>query len=183
MRKSTDGFSIGNVLLDFGGGMANYAQMATQSIDQSLSSFPNSLQLVFSNIPIGFLVTVSSVFLSRFLGEFLWEHWQSIAIPGMHQLIPFFIRLPLHLNTEKLIILVQVKMRRHICLRNSSQLIPQFPNCVIHMQTWRCQSLIRVVLMAALGSPIALGSRIPQQTNQLMLGIAFLLVSIFLGRL
>ncbi|XP_057443353.1 cystinosin homolog [Lotus japonicus] len=35
MRKSTDGFSIGNVLLDFGGGMANYAQMATQSIDQN----------------------------------------------------------------------------------------------------------------------------------------------------
>ncbi|KAL5581279.1 hypothetical protein UlMin_013721 [Ulmus minor] len=34
-RKSTDGFSIGNILLDFSGGVANYAQMAVQSIDQN----------------------------------------------------------------------------------------------------------------------------------------------------
>ncbi|PON95241.1 Lysosomal cystine transporter [Trema orientale] len=34
-RKSTDGFSIGNILLDFLGGVANYAQMAVQSIDQN----------------------------------------------------------------------------------------------------------------------------------------------------
>ncbi|XP_041006426.1 cystinosin homolog [Juglans microcarpa x Juglans regia] len=33
-RKSTDGFSIGNILLDFFGGVTNYAQMAVQSIDQ-----------------------------------------------------------------------------------------------------------------------------------------------------
>ncbi|KAJ8767699.1 hypothetical protein K2173_020639 [Erythroxylum novogranatense] len=33
-RKSTDGFSIGNILLDFLGGLTNYAQMAVQSIDQ-----------------------------------------------------------------------------------------------------------------------------------------------------
>ncbi|KAL5581283.1 hypothetical protein UlMin_013725 [Ulmus minor] len=30
----TDGFSIGNILLDFSGGVASYAQMAVQSIDQ-----------------------------------------------------------------------------------------------------------------------------------------------------
>ncbi|KAK7271145.1 hypothetical protein RJT34_26797 [Clitoria ternatea] len=35
MRKSTDGFSIGNVMLDFFGGLANYSQMVTQSIDQN----------------------------------------------------------------------------------------------------------------------------------------------------
>lgn len=35
MIKSTDGFSIGNVFLDFCGGMANYAQMVIQSIDQN----------------------------------------------------------------------------------------------------------------------------------------------------
>ncbi|KAK4779201.1 hypothetical protein SAY86_006729 [Trapa natans] len=34
VRKSTDGFSIGNILLDFLGGCANYGQMAVQSIDQ-----------------------------------------------------------------------------------------------------------------------------------------------------
>jgi cystinosin len=35
MRKSTDGWSIENILLDFSGGVANYAQMAMQAIDQS----------------------------------------------------------------------------------------------------------------------------------------------------
>lgn len=35
LRKSTDGFSIGNILLDFLGGLANYAQMTVQSIDQN----------------------------------------------------------------------------------------------------------------------------------------------------
>jgi len=39
MRKSTTGFSIGNILLDFLGGVTNYAQMAVQSIDQSVYSF------------------------------------------------------------------------------------------------------------------------------------------------
>lgn len=48
MIKSTDGFSIGNVFLDFCGGMANYAQMVIQSIDQSMSLFPNSHYI---NIP------------------------------------------------------------------------------------------------------------------------------------
>uniref|UniRef100_A0A7C8Z647 Cystinosin homolog n=2 Tax=Opuntia streptacantha TaxID=393608 RepID=A0A7C8Z647_OPUST len=33
-RKSTDGFSIGNILLDLLGGLTNYGQMAVQSIDQ-----------------------------------------------------------------------------------------------------------------------------------------------------
>ncbi|KAK7316135.1 hypothetical protein VNO77_34896 [Canavalia gladiata] len=34
LRKSTDGFSIGGILLDFSGGVFNYSQMAVQSIDQ-----------------------------------------------------------------------------------------------------------------------------------------------------
>ncbi|MED6222695.1 hypothetical protein PIB30_066836 [Stylosanthes scabra] len=34
LRKSTDGFSIGNILLDFSGGVANYLQMVVQSVDQ-----------------------------------------------------------------------------------------------------------------------------------------------------
>ncbi|KAG5624473.1 hypothetical protein H5410_009691, partial [Solanum commersonii] len=33
-RKSTIGFSIGNILLDLFGGFTNYGQMAVQSIDQ-----------------------------------------------------------------------------------------------------------------------------------------------------
>ncbi|RYR05060.1 hypothetical protein Ahy_B06g084910 isoform B [Arachis hypogaea] len=34
LRKSTDGFSIGNILLDFSGGVGNYLQMVVQSVDQ-----------------------------------------------------------------------------------------------------------------------------------------------------
>ncbi|GLU11384.1 hypothetical protein SLE2022_281350 [Rubroshorea leprosula] len=34
-RKSTKGFSIGNILFDFTGSLANYAQMVVQSIDQN----------------------------------------------------------------------------------------------------------------------------------------------------
>lgn len=34
-RKSTIGFSIGNILLDLLGGVASYGQMAVQSIDQN----------------------------------------------------------------------------------------------------------------------------------------------------
>ncbi|CAJ2669707.1 unnamed protein product [Trifolium pratense] len=34
LRKSTDGWSIGNILLDFSGGIANYGQMVVQSVDQ-----------------------------------------------------------------------------------------------------------------------------------------------------
>ena len=39
-RKSTDGFSIGNILFDLSGGVANYAQMTVQSIDQGVPSIP-----------------------------------------------------------------------------------------------------------------------------------------------
>ena len=35
-RKSTIGFSIGNILLDLLGGIANYGQMMVQSIDQRM---------------------------------------------------------------------------------------------------------------------------------------------------
>ncbi|PON95243.1 Lysosomal cystine transporter [Trema orientale] len=50
-RKSTDGFSIGNILLDFSGGIANCAQMTVQSIDQ------------------------------RFLEELLWKYREDTASP------------------------------------------------------------------------------------------------------
>lgn len=89
MKKSTDGFSIGNVLLDFCGGMTNYCQMVTQSIDQSLSFFPsNSLYIVTCQMTSCIKCTecqlILSFCLSRFLGEFLWQHWKSIVIFGMY---------------------------------------------------------------------------------------------------
>lgn len=46
-RKSTEGFSIGNILLDFLGGVTNYGQMATQSIDQgALLSYSSNVNLI-----------------------------------------------------------------------------------------------------------------------------------------
>ncbi|KAG5527130.1 hypothetical protein RHGRI_028149 [Rhododendron griersonianum] len=45
-RKSTIGFSIGNILLDLLGGVASYGQMAVQSIDQSVSIFFDLLFIV-----------------------------------------------------------------------------------------------------------------------------------------
>lgn len=38
-RKSTEGWSITNILLDLTGGIANFGQMLTQSLDQSIYSF------------------------------------------------------------------------------------------------------------------------------------------------
>ncbi|KAL9454276.1 hypothetical protein AB3S75_006828 [Citrus x aurantiifolia] len=55
-RKSTDGFSIGNILLDFLGGCTNYTQMIVQSIDQ------NSWVNFYGNIGKTLLSLVSVVF-------------------------------------------------------------------------------------------------------------------------
>lgn len=45
-RRSTIGFSIGNILLDLLGGLTNYGQMAVQSIDQSEFNFPRLTKFV-----------------------------------------------------------------------------------------------------------------------------------------
>ncbi|KAI5443361.1 cystinosin homolog isoform X1 [Lathyrus oleraceus] len=51
MLKSTDGFCIGNVFLDFIGGISNVAQMVTQSIDQnSLVNFYGNLGKVLLSL-------------------------------------------------------------------------------------------------------------------------------------
>ncbi|CAK7328206.1 unnamed protein product [Dovyalis caffra] len=50
MRKSTNGFSIGFVLLDFLGGVTSYAQMAVQSIDQSALYLPEGNILPFGKL-------------------------------------------------------------------------------------------------------------------------------------
>ncbi|CAL2250666.1 unnamed protein product [Prunus armeniaca] len=56
MRKSTDGFSIGFYLLDFSGGVTNYAQMAVLSIDQDswVNFFGNMGKVLLSLISISF---------------------------------------------------------------------------------------------------------------------------------
>ncbi|KAL4589981.1 hypothetical protein LXL04_002897 [Taraxacum kok-saghyz] len=55
-RKSTVGFSIGNILLDLLGGLANYGQMVVQSIDQ------HSLVNFYGNIGKTLLSLVSIFF-------------------------------------------------------------------------------------------------------------------------
>ncbi|CAK8533171.1 unnamed protein product [Lathyrus sativus] len=56
MLKSTDGFCIGNVFLDFIGGMSNFAQMVTQSIDQNswVNFFGNLGKVLLSLVTLFF---------------------------------------------------------------------------------------------------------------------------------
>ncbi|KAK7338501.1 hypothetical protein VNO77_19113 [Canavalia gladiata] len=56
LRKSTDGFSIDNILLDLFGGIANYGQMVVQSVDQ------NSWVNFYGNIGKVLLSLISVVF-------------------------------------------------------------------------------------------------------------------------
>ncbi|KAL6520186.1 hypothetical protein OROMI_032366 [Orobanche minor] len=55
-RKSTSGFSIGNVLLDFLGGIANNLQMVMQSLDQ------NSWENFYGNLGKSMLALLTIVF-------------------------------------------------------------------------------------------------------------------------
>ncbi|KAL6551442.1 hypothetical protein OROGR_007596 [Orobanche gracilis] len=55
-RKSTSGFSIGNVLLDFLGGVANNLQMVMQSLDQ------NSWENFYGNLGKSMLALLTIVF-------------------------------------------------------------------------------------------------------------------------
>ncbi|KAK9272355.1 hypothetical protein L1049_002726 [Liquidambar formosana] len=55
-RKSTDGWSIGNILLDLTGGLTNYAQMCVQSIDQDswVNFYGNIGKLLLSLVSVFF---------------------------------------------------------------------------------------------------------------------------------
>lgn len=69
MRKSTDGWSVGFTLLDFSGGMANYAQMVLQSVDQRLfSPLPNSLAVSHSSLNFE-LTLITYIFHFQILGR------------------------------------------------------------------------------------------------------------------
>ncbi|XP_027359198.1 cystinosin homolog isoform X2 [Abrus precatorius] len=54
LRKSTDGFSVGGVLLDFSGGVFNYSQMVVQSIDQGtlVNFYGNTGKVLISLVTI-----------------------------------------------------------------------------------------------------------------------------------
>ncbi|XP_047157599.1 cystinosin homolog isoform X4 [Vigna umbellata] len=56
MRKSTEGWSIVNILLDFSGSVANYAQMSMQSIDQHswVNFYGNIGKLLLSLVSVFF---------------------------------------------------------------------------------------------------------------------------------
>ncbi|XP_027352824.1 cystinosin homolog isoform X2 [Abrus precatorius] len=56
MRKSTEGWSIVNILLDFSGSIANYAQMSMQSIDQDswVNFYGNIGKLLLSLVSLFF---------------------------------------------------------------------------------------------------------------------------------
>ncbi|KAF4385825.1 hypothetical protein F8388_010381 [Cannabis sativa] len=76
-RKSTDGFSIEFILFDFSGGVANYAQMTVQSIDQ------NSWVNFHGNIGKILLALISVFFDLIFMCQhFLLYRARRVAIPS-----------------------------------------------------------------------------------------------------
>jgi hypothetical protein len=78
-RKSTDGFSIGYILLDFFGALTSFLQMVVQSIDQGLLlHLPFHLNL--SPVHNTFL---NLLLFSRFFGELLWKQREDVVISGI----------------------------------------------------------------------------------------------------
>ncbi|KAJ6734654.1 CYSTINOSIN [Salix purpurea] len=75
MRKSTNGFSIGNILLDFLGGVTSYAQMAVQSVDQ------NSWVNFYGNIGKTLLSLVSVFFDLVFMTQHYILYPEKKAVP------------------------------------------------------------------------------------------------------
>lgn len=77
LRKSTDGFSIGMIMLDCSGAIFNFSQMVVQSIDQGFSK-----STIIIVLDLSYPLVTDDVSVSRFLGEFLWKHWESTHILG-----------------------------------------------------------------------------------------------------
>jgi cystinosin len=85
MRKSTEGWSIGLVLLDFFGGVANFLQMSMQSIDQGvlLISPINLLTFFLSFCTLKFELTFITFLFPRFLEEHVWKYRKAFGSCGM----------------------------------------------------------------------------------------------------
>lgn len=82
-RKSTEGFSIGYILNDFSSGVANYAQMTIQSLDQSLCLFSTKYYtLFFHQMLSSVLIYLKFCHFSRFLGKLLWKYGEDTSVPG-----------------------------------------------------------------------------------------------------
>lgn len=83
-RKSTVGWSIGNILLDLTGGVLNFGQLAVQSIDQgkqqTLLSRWYDLPWTMKNGDDSWMPFCPRC---RYMGEFLWQHRQDLAFFGM----------------------------------------------------------------------------------------------------
>ncbi|GMH23903.1 hypothetical protein Nepgr_025746 [Nepenthes gracilis] len=77
-RKSTVGFSIGNILLDLLGGLTNYGQMVVQSVDQK------SLVNFYGNIGKTLLSSVSIIFDVIFIVQhyLLYPTTKGISLPA-----------------------------------------------------------------------------------------------------
>lgn len=78
-RKSTVGWSIGNIILDLVGGLTNFAQMAVQSLDQGL--FPTCMLLQRSS-PISLVFHLACFFNSIELILLQVHGWTSMVTLG-----------------------------------------------------------------------------------------------------
>ncbi|KAL2320220.1 hypothetical protein Fmac_029189 [Flemingia macrophylla] len=113
MRKSTEGWSIVNILLDFSGSVANYAQMSMQSIDQ------HSWVNFYGNIG-KLLLSLASVFFDIL---FMCQHYllyptkkrklEASPQPGTNSGIPALKDTEIwHPSTKELRILVQTSLMK-----------------------------------------------------------------------
>lgn len=119
LRKSTDGFSIGNILLDFSGGIANYGQMVVQSIDQGLFVMNSRLCVLIGLLAIWFYIStdIFKSHLPRFVGQLLWQYRKSVALSGME-------------NSPNAIFCIILKF----------QLFLPFPFHLFYMMLWSCSN-------------------------------------------
>ncbi|RZB46604.1 Cystinosin-like isoform E [Glycine soja] len=107
LRKSTDGFSIGTILLDFSGGIFNYSQMVVQSIDQgSWVNFYGNIGKVLISL-WSYLIYNASLFFSPAIQKQYFEKY------GYGQMIPVAandVAFSIHSVILNLIILSQISM-------------------------------------------------------------------------
>ncbi|XP_060193916.1 cystinosin homolog [Lycium barbarum] len=106
-RKSTIGFSIGNILLDLFGGVTNYGQMAVQSIDQ------NSWVNFYGNIGKTLLSLVSIFF------DFLFIVQHYVLYPSRKEVASPNVDVAWMTRTQK-------KKRTCPQLTNQNTLLPKF---------------------------------------------------------
>jgi len=83
-RKSTIGWSVGNILLDLTGGVLNFCQMGVQSIDQRKLHLSFDFTSWFVYCIALLLFSSLNKLCCRYISKFLWKHWENPSFIGEH---------------------------------------------------------------------------------------------------